>query len=642
MINITLPDGSVRSFDAPVSGYDVALSLSKSLSKKVGLMVVDGVVWDLHRPIEKSASLELLTRDDPRALEHLRHDAAHIMAEAVQELFEDTEVTIGPAIENGFYYDFARKEPFTTEDLERIEKRMIQIVERNESITREVVHRNEALALFMQKGEHYKVELINDLPEDEVITLYRQGKFVDLCRGPHFPSTKWLGKAFKLTKVAGAYWRGNSDNAMLSRIYGTAWASEEDLKAYLKQVEEAERRDHRKVGVAMGLFHFQPEAPGAVFWHPKGWQLFTTLSDYMRRRNTAAGYYEVNTPQLMDREMWERSGHWEAYHEHMFVTQTEDGRLFALKPMNCPGHVQIFNQGLRSYRELPYRVSEFGKVHRYEPSGALHGLLRVRGFTQDDAHIFCTEDQITSESLAIIDLVYAIYADFGFTDIRVKFSDRPEKRVGSEALWDKAERALKAALERSGKDYTLNPGEGAFYGPKLEFVMRDAIGRDWQCGTLQVDFNLPERLDAQYVGEDNARHRPVMLHRALFGSFERFVGILIEEFEGNFPLWLAPLQIVVASITSAYDDYALEVAAELRAVGLRVDMDLRNEKIGYKIREHSLAKVPVILAVGAKDKAERAVTIRRLGSPEQSVLPLADFIQVARDEAVMPGPDGQR
>ncbi len=636
MPTIRFPDGNQRDYDAPVSGFDIAASISKSLSKKVGLALVDGQAWDLHRKIETDATVELITREDPRAMEHLRHDAAHVMAQAVQELFPGTQVTIGPAIENGFYYDFAREEPFSTHDLEAIEKRMAQIVDRNIAIERQVVSRQEALDFFKNQGEDYKIELINDLPEDETITLYTQGEFTDLCRGPHFPSTKWMGKAFKLTKVAGAYWRGNSDNAMLQRIYGTHWPSKEELDAHLKQIEEAERRDHRKLGVAMDLFHFQPDAPGCVFWHPKGWQMFMSLNDYMRARNQKAGYLEVNTPEIMDRSLWEQSGHWEAYHDNMFVTETEDGRLFAIKPMNCPGHVQIFNQGQRSYRELPYRVSEFGKVHRYEPSGALHGLLRVRGFTQDDAHIFCTEDQITQESLAIIDLVYSIYADFGFTDISVKFSDRPEKRVGSDDLWDKAEAALREALESTGKDYTLNPGEGAFYGPKLEFVMRDAIGREWQCGTLQVDFNLPERLDAEYVGEDSQRHRPVMLHRALFGSFERFVGILIEEFEGKFPLWLAPLQAVVSPITEKAEGYAMDVVEAMRKAGLRVDADLRNERINYKIREHSLAKVPIIIAVGEREMEDRSVAVRRLGSQGQTVMSLDDFLSSASEEARMP------
>jgi threonyl-tRNA synthetase len=636
MPTIRFPDGNQRAYEAPVSGFEIAESISKSLSKKVGLALVDGAAWDLHRKIETDATVELLTRDDPRSMEHLRHDAAHVMAQAVQELFPGTQVTIGPAIDNGFYYDFARAEPFSTHDLEAIEKRMAQIVDKNIAIERQVVSRQEALDFFQAKGEAYKVELINDLPDSETITLYTQGEFTDLCRGPHFPSTKWMGKAFKLTKVAGAYWRGNSDNAMLQRIYGTHWPSKEALDAHLKQIEEAERRDHRKLGVAMDLFHFQPDAPGCVFWHPKGWQMFMSLNDYMRARNQKAGYFEVNTPEIMDRSLWEKSGHWEAYHDNMFVTETEDGRLFAIKPMNCPGHVQIFNQGLRSYRELPYRVSEFGKVHRYEPSGALHGLLRVRGFTQDDAHIFCTEDQITQESLAIIDLVYSIYADFGFTDISVKFSDRPEKRVGSDDLWDKAESALREALESTGKDYTLNPGEGAFYGPKLEFVMRDAIGRDWQCGTLQVDFNLPERLDAEYVGEDSQRHRPVMLHRALFGSFERFVGILIEEFEGKFPLWLAPLQAVVSPITEKAEGYAMDVVEAMRKAGLRVDADLRNERINYKIREHSLAKVPIIIAVGEREMEDRSVAVRRLGSQGQTVMSLDDFLASASEEARMP------
>ncbi|MDX1435016.1 MAG: threonine--tRNA ligase, partial [Gammaproteobacteria bacterium] len=578
-------------------------------------------------PIGEDCRVEIVTRDDPRGLELLRHDAAHALAEAVKELYPETQVTIGPAIENGFYYDFARKQPFTPEDLELIEARMLEIVDRDEPVTREVWDRDEAVRFFRDMGEEYKAEIIASIPAGETISLYRQGGFIDLCRGPHLPSTGRLGKAFKLTKVAGAYWRGDARNEMLQRIYGTAWASEKELKAYLHQLEEAERRDHRRLGREMDLFHFQDEAPGAVFWHPKGWTLLQTLIDYMRARQQAAGYEEINTPDIMDRSLWEASGHWETFGEHMYTTETADGRVFALKPMNCPGCVQVFNHGLRSYRELPMRLSEFGKVHRFEPSGALHGLMRVRAFSQDDAHIFCTPDQITAECIEVCDLILSIYRDFGFEDVRIKFADRPEVRVGDDAIWDKSEAALRTAMEATGLEYTLNPGEGAFYGPKLEFVLRDAIGRDWQCGTLQVDLNLPARLGAEYVGEDGNRHTPVMLHRALFGSLERFAGILIEHYAGKLPLWLAPLQAVVATITSDADAYAGEVVAALTAAGLRARADVRNEKINYKVREHSLAKVPVLIAVGKREVEERSVSIRRLGAKGQESTSLDEALR---------------
>jgi threonyl-tRNA synthetase len=541
-------------------------------------------------------------------------------------------VTIGPSIENGFYYDFARETPFTPEDLERIEERMHAIVDRDETIVREVWDRDQAIEFFKQSGELYKAEIIGAIPQEEPITLYRQGNFIDLCRGPHLPSTGTLGKAFKLTKLAGAYWRGDSRNEMLQRIYGTAWANPKQLKQYLHRLEEAERRDHRRLGRQMNLFHFQEEAVGAAFWHPNGWTLFKLLVEHMRARQTAAGYHEVNTPELMDRSLWEASGHWDTFGEHMFTSHTEDDRVLAIKPMNCPGHVQIFRSDLRSYRDLPHRLAEFGKVHRYEPSGALHGLMRVRAFTQDDAHIFCTEDQITAETGAVCDLLLGIYRDFGFDDVIIKFADRPERRVGDDGVWDRAEAALQNAMESLGLDYTLNKGEGAFYGPKIEFVLRDAIGRDWQCGTLQVDFNLPGRLGATYIGEDGQKHTPVLLHRAIFGSLERFIGILLEHFAGALPFWLAPEQVVVTTITSDSDDYAAKVTRELQQAGIRASADLRNEKINYNVREHSHAKVPVIMALGKREMAEATVSIRRLGSNEQSVIPLADAISTLAAE----------
>ncbi len=633
MPEIRLPDGSVRSFDAPVSGAQIASDIGKRLAKDALAVRINGVLKDLGTVIDTDAEISIVTAAEPDGLELLRHDAAHVMAEAVKELYPDTQVTIGPAIENGFYYDFAREQPFTPEDLERIEARMRDIVARDEAIEREVWKRDEAVRFFRQQGEIYKAEIIESIPAGESITLYRQGNFIDLCRGPHLPSTGRLGTAFKLTKVAGAYWRGDSRNAMLQRIYGTAWPSEKQLKAYLHQLEEAERRDHRRLGREMDLFHFQEEAPGAVFWHPKGWTLFLSLIDYMRRRQQAAGYVEINTPDIMDRSLWERSGHWETFGEHMYTTETPDERVYAVKPMNCPGCVQVFKHGIRSYRELPVRMSEFGKVHRYEPSGALHGLLRVRAFAQDDAHIFCTPDQITDECISVCELVLSIYRDFGFDDVHIKFADRPEKRVGSDDIWDKSEAALRAAIESSGLDFTFNPGEGAFYGPKLEFVLRDAIGRDWQCGTLQVDLNLPERLGATYIGEDGHKHTPVMLHRALFGSLERFTGILIEHYAGRLPLWLAPVQVVVATITSDGDEYAAEVASILRARGLRVDTDVRNEKINYKVREHSVQKVPVLIAVGKREVEERSVSIRRLGAKGQKSMGLEEAASLLAADA---------
>ncbi len=632
---ITLPDGSVRSYDAALSGAEFAADIGLGLAKAALAVRVDGVMRDLAHVIDADAQVSIVTNKDEDALELIRHDAAHVMAEAVKELYPDNQVTIGPAIENGFYYDFARTEPFTPDDLAVIEARMVEIVERDEPISREVWERDAAIAFFKDLGELYKAEIIGDLPAGEEITLYRQGDFVDLCRGPHLPSTGRLGTAFKLMKVAGAYWRGDSRNPMLQRIYGTAWPDEKQLRAYLTMLEEAEKRDHRRLGREMGLFHFQDAAAGSVFWHPKGWTLYRTLVDYVRRRLDRAGYVEVNTPQLVDRSLWEDSGHWEKFREHMFTAESED-RVLALKPMNCPCHVQIFKQGIKSYRDLPVRMAEFGACHRNEPSGALHGLMRVRAFTQDDAHIFCTEDQITAETKEFCDLLMSMYHDLGFDDVTVKFADRPVTRAGSDAVWDKAEKALKDATEAAGMETQLNPGEGAFYGPKLEFNLRDAIGRDWQLGTLQVDFVLPERLDAAYVGEDGQKHRPVMLHRAILGSMERFIGVLIEQHAGRLPLWLAPVQAVVATITNAADGYAGEVAAALAAAGIRAEADLRNEKINYKIREHSLAKVPAILVVGAREADAGTVALRRLGGKAQEILALADATARLTEEAAGP------
>ncbi|HEY5566265.1 MAG TPA: threonine--tRNA ligase [Gammaproteobacteria bacterium] len=622
MLTITLPDGSKRAFSAAIDGAAIAASIGPRLARAAVAVRVDGKLKDLSASVTDDAAIEVVTRDSTDGLKILRHDAAHVMAEAVKELYPQTQVTIGPAIENGFYYDFARSEPFTPEDLARIEARMREIVDRDEKITREEWDRDAAVAFFGEIGEHYKAEIIAGIPAGEPISLYRQGNFIDLCRGPHLPSTGRLGKAFKLTKLAGAYWRGDSRNAMLQRIYGTAWADQKQLDAYLTRLEEAERRDHRRLGRQMDLFHFQDEAVGAVFWHPKGWTLFQLLVEHLRREQQAVGYREVNTPELMDRSLWVASGHWDTFGENMFTSETEDHRVFAIKPMNCPGHVQIFKNDLRSYRDLPLRLAEFGKVHRYEPSGALHGLMRVRAFTQDDAHIFCTEEQITAETGAVCNLLLGIYRDFGFDDVVIKFADRPEKRVGGDAVWDRAEAALQSAMNTLGLKYSYNPGQGAFYGPKIEFVLRDAIGREWQCGTLQVDFNLPNRLGATYIGEDGGKHEPVLLHRAIFGSLERFIGILLEHYAGALPFWLAPEQIVVATITSDADEYALRVWQALSAAGLRGRTDLRNEKINYKVREHSLAKIPVIIAVGKREMAESTVSVRRLGRNDQEVLSL--------------------
>ena len=639
---ITLPDGSERRFDGPVTGTTVAASIGPGLAKAALAMKVDGRMVDLSTEIADDARVVFITRRDADALELIRHDTAHVLAEAVQDLFPGTQVTIGPSIENGFYYDFARNEPFTTADFPAIEAKMREIVARNSPFVRSVQDRDKAIAFFEAKGETYKAELIRDLTSkegraDQTITFYSQGDWIDLCRGPHMRTTSDVGTAFKLMKVAGAYWRGDHRNAMLSRIYGTAWRDQKELDAYLHMLEEAEKRDHRRIGKDMNLFHMQEEATGSVFWHPKGWKLYRTAESYMRRRLEAGGYDEVKTPQLVDRALWEASGHWEKYREHMFQAQVHDeDKTLALKPMNCPCHVLIFRQGLRSYRELPLRMAEFGACHRYEPSGALHGIMRVRAFTQDDAHIFCTEAQIAPETVRFVELLSSVYRDFGFPEFRVKFSDRPEKRAGSDETWDRAEGALKEACAIAGVEYELNPGEGAFYGPKLEFVLRDAIGRDWQCGTLQVDFVLPERLDADYVGEDGARHRPVMLHRAILGSFERFLGILIEQYAGRFPLWLAPVQVAIATVVSDADGYAFEVAAALKAAGLAIVTDTANSKINAKIRDHSLQHVPVIAIVGRKEAEARTVVLRRLGVERQETLTLEDAVALLAKEALAP------
>jgi threonyl-tRNA synthetase len=641
-ITLTFPDGAQKSYASGTTGREVAEGISKSLAKRTVAMTLDGVLSDLADPIRGDSSIKFIARTDPEALELIRHDAAHVLAEAVQELWPGTQVTIGPVIENGFYYDFAKAEPFHPDDLPKIEKKMREIIARNAPFTKEVWGREKAKAFFKGKGELFKIELIDAIPPGEDLKIYAQGAWADLCRGPHMTSTGQIGNAFKLTKIAGAYWRGDAKNAQLQRIYGTAWASDQELAAYLKQIEEAEKRDHRKLGREMDLFHFQEEGPGVVFWHPKGWELFQNLIAYVRRRQNAAGYREVNAPLILDKSLWETSGHWDWYRENMFSTVTEDEREFAIKPMNCPGHVQIYKHGLRSYRELPYRIAEFGCVHRYEPSGALHGLLRVRGFTQDDAHVFCTEAQLADECLKINDLILSIYRDFGFDDVVIKLSTRPEKRVGSDAAWDQAEAAMSAVLKQiadqsGGRIKTsINPGEGAFYGPKFEYVLRDAIGRDWQCGTTQVDFNLPERFGAFYVDADGEKKMPVMIHRAILGSMERFTGILIESTAGHLPLWLAPVQALVATIVSDADQYATEVTSMLTAAGLRVESDLRNEKINYKVREHSLKKVPVMLVVGKREAEDRKVSIRRLGSQDQKVMGLEEAIAMLADEAVPP------
>ena len=636
MPDIKLPDGKKIPFSKKIDGFEIANKISKSLAKDACIMSVDGKLRDLSFSINKDVEVKIITAQDKEGLEVIRHDAAHVLAMAVQELFPRTQVTIGPVIENGFYYDFSRKEPFTNEDLKKIENKMKEIVDRDELTKREVWKRSEAIDHFKKISEHYKAEIIEDIPDNEEVSIYHHGKWHDLCKGPHLPSTGKIGKAFKLTKVSGAYWRGNSNNEMLQRIYGTCWRNKKELDEYLLRLDEAEKRDHRKLGKEMDLFHFREESPGAVFWHHKGWTLFQTLIGYMRLKQKRAGYKEINTPEILDKSLWEQSGHWEKFGENMFISETPDEKTFAIKPMNCPGCIQVFNQGLKSYRDLPLKLSEFGKVHRYEPSGALHGLLRVRAFTQDDAHIFCTEDQITEECLSVTNLILEIYKDLGFENVLLQFSDRPQKRVGDDKIWDKAESALLKAIKQSKLKYEVNKGEGAFYGPKIDFVLRDTIGRDWQCGTLQVDFVLPERLDATYVGADGEKRQPVMLHRAILGSFERFIGILVEHYAGRFPLWMAPIQAVVATITNQSDSYALEVNEALKSAGLRSEIDLRNETINYKVREHTHAKIPAILVVGAREVEESTVSLRWLGGKDQEVLALVQAVAKLSDVAKAP------
>ena len=628
MPQIHLLDGKKISFTKSISGFELSKKISKSIEKSALIMEVDGELKDLSFQITQNSKVRIITNKDKEGLEVIRHDAAHIMAMAVQELFPGTQVTIGPVIENGFYYDFARKEPFTSEDLSKIEKKMSDIIDRDVVTKREVWKRDEAISHFKKIGEKYKAEIIESIPKNEELTVYHHGEsWHDLCRGPHLASSGKIGKAFKLTKVSGAYWRGDSNNEMLQRIYGTCWSSKKDLDDYLNRLEEAEKRDHRKLGKEMDLFHFREESPGSVFWHEKGWLLFQRLVEYMRLKQRLAGYKEINTPELLDKTLWEKSGHWEKFGEHMFTSETPDEKTFAVKPMNCPGCVQIFNQGLKSYRDLPLKLSEFGKVHRYEPSGALHGLLRVRAFTQDDAHIFCTEDQITEESLSVTNLILEIYKDLGFKNVVLKYSDRPEKRVGDDSIWDKSEKALLTAIKKSNLEYSINKGEGAFYGPKIEFVLRDAIGRDWQCGTLQVDLNLPARLGASYVSKDGTKKVPVMLHRALFGSLERFIGILIENYAGKLPFWLSPSQAVVCPIAEENNSYVKKLFEDLFKEGIKCEVDLRNEKINYKVREHSLAKIPYIIVCGKKEAADNTVTIRKLGSDKQEIMKREDLIK---------------
>ena len=636
MLNITLLDGKKLQFPGKVTGHEIAKTISPSLAKKALVIKVNDIFKDLSTFIEKDSTVQIITLEDDYGLEVIRHDTAHVLAMAVQELFNDTQVTIGPVIENGFYYDFSRKKPFTDEDLVKIEEKMKEIIDRDEPTTREVWDRERAIEHFKKKGELYKAEIINSIPNKEELSIYFHGKWHDLCRGPHLTSTGKIGKAFKLTKLAGAYWRGDSNNEMLQRIYGTCWRNKKELDEYLQRIEEAEKRDHRKLGKVMDLFHFQEESPGAVFWHEAGWQLFQSLIDFMRQRQTEAGYREVNTPDILDKTLWEKSGHWEKFQEHMYTTKTPDERVFAIKPMNCPGCVQIFNQGLKSYRDLPLKLSEFGKVHRYESSGSLHGLMRVRSFTQDDAHIFCTENQITEESLKVTKLILDIYKAFGFEKVILKYSDRPAKRVGDNKLWDKAEAALLEAVKASKLDYSINKGEGAFYGPKIEFVLRDTIGRDWQCGTLQVDLNLPGRLGATYIDKDGIKKTPVMLHRALFGSLERFIGILIEHYAGKLPLWLAPKQVAILPISQEFDDYAKKVSAELDKNKIRNIIDLKNEKINYKIREHSLSKIPILMICGSKEQENQSITLRRLGQEKQDTLLLKEAVNLLVKESLAP------
>ncbi len=636
MVNITLLDGKKISFSEKVTGLDIAKKISTSLAKKALVIKVDNHLKDLSSEISKDATVEIITEDDDRGLEVIRHDTAHILAMAVQELFSDTQVTIGPVIENGFYYDFSRKKPFTEDDLEKIEKKMLEIISRNEITTREVWDRKKAIDHFKKIGEHYKAEIIESIPKNEEISIYYHGKWHDLCRGPHLSSTGKISKAFKLTKIAGAYWRGDSKNEMLQRIYGTSWRSKDELDDYLKRLEEAEKRDHRKLGKVLDFFHFQEESPGSVFWHEKGWQLFQSLIDFMRHQQLISGYKEINTPEILDKSLWEKSGHWEKFQEHMYTTTTPDERVFAIKPMNCPGCVQVFNQGLKSYRDLPLKLSEFGRVHRYETSGSLHGLMRVRSFTQDDAHIFCTENQITEETLKVTKLILGIYKAFGFENVLLKYSDRPAKRVGDDRLWDKAEKALLEAVKATKLKYSINKGEGAFYGPKIEFVLKDSIGRDWQCGTLQVDFNLPQRLEAFYVDQDGIKKHPVMLHRALFGSLERFIGILIENYAGKLPSWLSPVQVAVLPISENFDNYAKKISNELNKNKIRNIIDLKSEKINYKVREHSISKIPYLMICGAQEEKDNSVTIRKLGDEKQETLSIHKAMDLMMKDCSVP------
>ena len=627
MVSIKLPDGSKKKFSSPIQGRELAKKISSSLSKSAIAISVDGELKDLNYEINKDCNAIIITKDSDLGIEILRYDAAHVMAEAVKILYPEVQVTIGPPIENGFYYDFSKKEPFTPEDLKKIEAKMLEIINKNERFDREIWDRKKAIDYFKKQGELYKVEIIKDIPSKEEISVYKQGKFLDLCRGPHSQSTGKIGKFFKLIKLAGAYWKGDSNNEMLQRIYGTAWTTKKDLDNYLEILEEADKRDHRKLGREMDLFHFQEESPGSIFWHNKGWDVFMRLQNYLRNKQTKAGYEEINTPDMLDRSLWEKSGHWEKFKENMFTIDTEDERVFALKPMNCPGCIQVFNQGIKSYKDLPIKMSEFGKVHRYEPSGAVHGMMRVRSFTQDDAHIFCTEDQITNECIEVTNLILEIYKYFGFSNIKINYADRPKKRVGKDDIWDKSEEALLKAVKKAGVEYEINKGEGAFYGPKIEFVLKDAINREWQCGTVQVDFNLPERLNANYVNEKGEKQRPVLIHRALFGSLERFLGILIEHYNGKLPFWLAPTQISICTITEKFNDFGNEIYKKLSELNLKIDFDSRNEKINYKIREHSFKKVPIILIVGEKEKKENSVTIRELSIDKQKFLKLDKAIE---------------
>ena len=627
MVSIKLPDGSKKNFSSSIKGDELAKSISSSLSKLAIAISINGQLKDLDFEINKDCDAQIITKESELGIEILRHDTAHVMAEAVKTLYPDVQVTIGPPIENGFYYDFSKKVPFTPEDLNKIEKKMLEIINKNESFEREVWDRKKAINYFKDQGEIYKIEIIKDIPNKDEISIYKQGKFLDLCKGPHSPSTGKIGKFFKLIKLAGAYWRGDSSNEMLQRIYGTAWTTKNDLDNYLQILEEAGKRDHRKLGREMDLFHFQEESPGSIFWHNKGWDVFMRLQNYLRKKQSEAGYEEINTPDMLDKSMWEKSGHWEKFKENMFTISTKDKRVFALKPMNCPGCIQVFNQGIKSYKDLPIKISEFGKVHRYEHSGAVHGMMRVRSFTQDDAHIFCTEDQITHECIEVTNLILAIYKDFGFSNIKINYADRPKKRVGEDKIWDKSERALLKAVKEAGVEYTINKGDGAFYGPKIDFVLKDAINREWQCGTVQVDFNLPERLNANYINEKGEKQKPVLIHRALFGSLERFLGILIEHYNGKFPFWLAPTQVTICTITEKFNNFGKEVYKKLTELGIKVEFDSRNEKINYKIREHSHKKVPIILIIGEKEKKENSVTVRELSIENQSFLELDKAIE---------------